>query len=31
MLLRAAALEPKGRWNADLGRLYYEILVGAAA
>jgi tetratricopeptide (TPR) repeat protein len=31
MLLRAQALEPKGRWSGELGRLYYEILVGANA
>lgn len=31
MLLRAQALEPKGRWSGELGRLYYEVLVGATA
>jgi hypothetical protein len=29
MLLRARLIEPKGHWSIELGRLYYEILVGA--
>jgi hypothetical protein len=31
MFLRAKALAPQGRWSAELGRLYYEILMGATA
>ena len=31
MFLRAKALAPNGRWSTELGRLYYEILVGANA
>ena len=31
MFLRAKALAPQGRWSTELGRLYYEILVGANA
>ncbi|MGA3019525.1 MAG: hypothetical protein ABSF62_20555 [Bryobacteraceae bacterium] len=31
MLLRAQTLEPQGPWSAELGRLYYEVLVGANA
>lgn len=26
MLLRAQAIDPKGRWSAQLGRLYFEVL-----
>jgi len=31
MFLRAKVLEPHGHWSGELGRLYYEILVGANA
>jgi hypothetical protein len=31
MLLRLQAMQPLSRWTSELGRLYYEVLVGARA